>query len=116
MAYVVTRLCQDCVDTACMLVCPVNCFYVPKTPGPGRPEMLYISADECIDCDACVPECPWEAIFKDDDVPAPFADDTALNLLCDSERTEFVVAEHLDKPQPDNDQVAANKKKWGLDG
>jgi ferredoxin len=116
MAYVVTRLCIDCVDTACMVPCPVNCFYVPKTPAEGRPHQLYISADECINCDACVPECPWEAIFDESDVPTLFADDTALNALCDKERDLFNPAEHLDEPQPDADQVAANKKKWGLEG
>ena len=116
MAYVVTRLCIDCVDTACMLVCPVNCFYVPKTPGESRPNQLYISPDECINCDACVPECPWEAIFEEDAVPMPFAADVALNASSDKERDAFKAAEHLDKPQPDNDQVATNKRKWGLEG
>jgi ferredoxin len=116
MSYIVTRLCIDCVDTACMVVCPVNCFYVPKTPSKERPEQLYISPDECINCDACVPECPWEAIFNEDDTPKIFADDIPLNALCDKERDQFNPAEHLDKPQPDADQIAANKKKWGLEG
>jgi ferredoxin len=43
-------------------VCPVNCFY-------GDDRMLYINPNECIDCDACVPACPVEAIFALDDVP-----------------------------------------------
>ncbi len=113
MAYVVTKLCKDCVDTACMLVCPVNCFYTPKTVSEAHPNMLYISPDECIDCDACVPECPWEAIFKEDDVPEVFQADIALNALCDKERDQFNVAEHLDKPQPSDEEIAANKTKWG---
>ncbi len=114
MSYVVTRLCIDCVDTACMEPCPVTCFYVPKTPTESRPDQLYISADECINCDACVSACPWEAIFEESEVPKLFAADVALNLLCDSERDAFKPAEHIDKPQPDNDQVLANKRKWGL--
>jgi ferredoxin len=31
--------------------------------------MLVIDPDECIDCTLCVPECPVEAIFAEDDVP-----------------------------------------------
>ena len=72
MAYVVTRLCQGCKDTACMAVCPVDCFYEPKEPSADKPDMLYINPDECIDCDACVPECPWEAIYAEADVPKAF--------------------------------------------
>ncbi len=115
MSYVVTRLCIGCVDTSCMEPCPVTCFYVPKAPAEGRPDQLYISADECINCDACVAACPWEAIYEETEVPKLFAADVALNLLCDRERDEFKPAEHIDKPQPDNDQVAANKRKWGLE-
>jgi ferredoxin len=63
MAYVVTGNCDGCRFTDCVEVCPVNCFY-------GDEKMLYINPDECIDCDACVPACPVEAIFALDDVPA----------------------------------------------
>ncbi len=62
MTYVVTGNCEDCKFTDCVEVCPVNCFY-------GDDRMLYINPDECIDCDACVPACPVEAIFALDDVP-----------------------------------------------
>jgi ferredoxin len=116
MAFVVTRLCRDCVDTDCITVCPVDCFYIPKSIDAEHPNQLYISPDECINCDACVAECPWEAIFDEADVPAVFADDTALNAKCDAERDRFQAAEHLDKPTPDADAVEANKKKWGLGG
>ena len=63
MAYVVTGNCDSCRFTDCVEVCPVNCFY-------GDGNMLYINPNECIDCDACVPACPVEAIFSLDDVPA----------------------------------------------
>ena len=63
MAYVVTGNCDGCRFTDCVEVCPVNCFYADE-------KMLYINPDECIDCDACVPACPVEAIFAQDDVPA----------------------------------------------
>jgi ferredoxin len=62
MAYVVTGNCEDCRFTDCVEVCPVNCFY-------GDDRMLYINPNECIDCDACVPACPVEAIFALDDTP-----------------------------------------------
>jgi ferredoxin len=114
MAYVVTRLCIDNRDTDCVSVCPVDCFYVPKEVTADKPNMLYISVEECIDCAACEPACPWEAIFDANSVPAPFADDTPLNARCDSERDAFETAKHEEKHKPSPDEVAANKKKWGL--
>ena len=114
MTYVVSRLCRDCKDTACVAVCPVDCFYVPKQATEDLPDMLYISAAECIDCGACEPECPWEAITAGDAVPEPFSDDTPLNLRCDTERELFDVAKHNEKPKPSVEEVQANKAKWGL--
>jgi ferredoxin len=114
MAYIVTRLCQGCKDTACMTVCPVDCFYEPKEPSAELPDMLYINPDECIDCDACVPECPWEAIFAEADVPKIFDDDAPLNKLTMDQPDRFKKAVKLDKPQPSTSEVETNKKKWGL--
>jgi len=114
MTYVVTRLCRDCMDTACVTVCPVDCFYQPKQASGDLPLQLYISGEECIDCGACVPECPWEAIFEGGDTPSLFADDAPLNLRCDSERDKFETAQHVKKDErPTAEQVAANKQKWG---
>ena len=62
MAYVVTDSCIKCKYTDCVDVCPVDCFR-------EGPNMLVIDPDECIDCTLCVPECPVEAIFAEDDVP-----------------------------------------------
>ena len=56
------KACDGCRYTDCVVVCPVECFYEGET-------MLYIHPDECIDCEACVPECPVEAIFHEDDLP-----------------------------------------------
>jgi ferredoxin len=97
-----------------MIVCPVDCFYEPKEPSAGKPDMLYINPDECIDCDACVPECPWEAIYAEADVPAAFQSDIALNKLSMDDATSFKKAVKLDKPQPSAAEIAANKKKYGL--
>jgi ferredoxin len=58
MTFVVTDNCQRCRFTDCVAVCPVDCFH-------GDDEMLYIDPNECIDCGACVPECPVEAIFDE---------------------------------------------------
>ena len=68
MTHIVTRLCLR--DTACVEVCPVECMVL------GKPEdqwpWLYIDPDTCIDCGACVPECPYEAIFPEEEVPFDF--------------------------------------------
>jgi NAD-dependent dihydropyrimidine dehydrogenase PreA subunit len=71
MAHIVTSPCVGTHDTACMKVCPVNCFYdVPlKDVGLEGDKVLLINPDECIDCGLCVPECPVAAIFPLDDVP-----------------------------------------------
>jgi ferredoxin len=62
LTYVVTESCIKCKYTDCVDVCPVDCFR-------EGPNMLVIDPDECIDCTLCVPECPVEAIFAEDDVP-----------------------------------------------
>src|SRR2546426_5841707 len=75
MAYIITRLCRDCLDTGCVAVCPVDCIY--EYTGTDReqwPNQLYIHPDECIDCGACEPECPWQAIFEEVAVPAGVKD------------------------------------------
>lgn len=63
MAYVITEACIGVKDRACVDVCPVDCIYEGE-------DQLYIQPDECIDCGACEPECPVNAIFPEEDVPA----------------------------------------------
>ncbi len=72
MAHVVAEPCCDCKHTDCVVVCPVECFH-------EGPRMLYIHPDECIDCEACVPECPEEAIYHEDRLPADWAPFRDLN-------------------------------------
>ncbi|MHB1358251.1 MAG: ferredoxin FdxA [Rhodocyclaceae bacterium] len=72
MTYVVTENCIKCKYTDCVDVCPVDCFR-------EGPNFLVIDPDECIDCTLCVPECPAEAIFAEEDVPAEQQDFIALN-------------------------------------
>ena len=62
MTHVVTESCIKCKHTDCVDVCPVDCFY-------EGPNFLVIDPDECIDCAVCIPECPVNAIFADNDVP-----------------------------------------------
>jgi ferredoxin len=72
MAYVVCEPCRDCKYTDCVVVCPCECFYEGGA-------MLYIDPEHCIDCEACAPECPVEAIFPDPSVPPQWAHYIALN-------------------------------------
>ena len=70
MAYVIAEPCIGTKDTACVNVCPVDCIH-PRKDEDGFEDsaQLYIDPDTCIDCGACVPECPVTAIFPLDDVP-----------------------------------------------
>ncbi|OFZ86933.1 MAG: ferredoxin [Betaproteobacteria bacterium RBG_16_64_18] len=72
MTYVVTESCIKCKYTDCVDVCPVDCF-------KEGPNMLVIDPDECIDCAVCVPECPVNAIYAEDDLPAEQKAFVALN-------------------------------------
>ena len=70
MAYTIAEPCIGTKDTACVDVCPVDCIHPRKDEEEFEAEtMLYIHPDECIDCGACVPACPVEAIFVNDEVP-----------------------------------------------
>jgi len=62
MTHVVTDHCRQCRYTDCVSVCPVDCFH-------GDAEMLYIDPVRCIDCGACIPECPVEAIYDEGTLP-----------------------------------------------
>ena len=65
MAYVIAEPCVGTKDTACVDVCPVDCIHPRKDePNYAEETQLYISPSECIDCGACVPECPVEAIIE----------------------------------------------------
>lgn len=72
MTHVVTEACIKCKYTDCVEVCPVDCFR-------EGPNMLVIEPDECIDCTLCVPECPVEAIYAEDDLPDDQDKFTPLN-------------------------------------
>jgi len=72
VTYIIAEPCVDLLDKACIEECPVDCIYEGN-------RMLYIHPDECVDCGACEPVCPVEAIFYEDDVPQQWKDYTAAN-------------------------------------
>lgn len=74
MTYVISEPCVDVKDKSCIEECPVDCIYEG-----GR--MLYIHPDECVDCGACEPVCPVEAIYYEDDVPEQYLDYTQANAV-----------------------------------
>ena len=72
MAYVIAEPCIDVLDISCVSVCPVDCIHYEE----GVDRKLFIDPNECIDCGACEPECPVNAIFPEDQVPAEWANYT----------------------------------------
>ena len=90
MTTVVTDNCQDCRFTDCVTVCPVACFH-------GDEKMLYIDPNVCIDCSACIPECPVQAIFEEGDLP----DDKRSWIEVNAERAPSLpVIEEKQTPLP----------------
>lgn len=94
--YVITESCVDVRDRACVDECPVDCIY-------EGPRMLYIQPDECVDCGACEPVCPEEAIFYEDDLPAASQAYKEINISVFAEvgspggaRTAPLAADHPD--------------------
>jgi NAD-dependent dihydropyrimidine dehydrogenase PreA subunit len=91
MTYVITQKCAGACDTGCVDVCPCDCIIGPvpvdeiravppkdrRATFPGI--QLFIDPDECINCGACTAECPEEAIYFEDDVPAEHHADIARN-------------------------------------
>lgn len=116
MAFVVTRLCRDCKDLGCVNVCPTDCILEHRPPSgeSDLPNQLFIDPEDCIDCNLCVAECPWEAIYPDVDVPAEFAPDVALNAIVRSRRAEFRKPDVIPVFHPEMEAVEENKRKWGL--
>ncbi|MFI5050241.1 MAG: ferredoxin family protein [Gaiellales bacterium] len=94
MTYIIAEPCIDVKDKSCIDVCPVDCIH-------EMARMLVIDAEECIDCGACEPECPVEAIFPEDALPdkwEPFVkinyaypDSGAIDGLVDAYATEHNV-------------------------
>lgn len=88
MTYVVTETCVDCKFTYCAAVCPVEAFH-------EAPNCLYINPESCIDCNACVDECPVEAIYPETDVPADQYSWIELNA---SEAAKYPIITDTEEP------------------
>ena len=73
MTYIIAQPCVDVLDRACIEECPVDCIYEGE-------RMLYIHPDECVDCGACEPVCPVEAIYYEDDVPDQWKEYYKVNV------------------------------------
>ena len=115
MPWVITRLCADCLDTACVKVCPVDCIYGLTVEDSNYRRQLFIHPDECINCSACEPECPWGAIFEDSEVPEIFKEDTEINanIFKDHPSQEFTTTPKPIKENPNQEEIEENKRKWG---
>src|SRR5690606_7211958 len=101
MTFVVTSNCHRCRYTDCVSVCPVECFQ-------GDDEMLYIDPDVCIDCGACVSECPVEAIFAEGSRP----DEEQAWLAINAERaTRLPLVDTTQEPLP---TAAAGARELGF--
>jgi NAD-dependent dihydropyrimidine dehydrogenase PreA subunit len=74
MTYIITEPCIDLKDKSCIDVCPVDCIHETD-------RMLVIDPEECIDCGACEPECPVEAIYPEDAVPDKWEPFIRINYL-----------------------------------
>ena len=99
-----------------MAVCPVDCIVKLSEPDPKWPAQLYIDPEECISCGVCEPECPWEAIYEDEQVPEIFQADIAKNAEILECRDDFEVPEKGEADTPSPADVEANKAKWGFTG
>lgn len=109
MTHVVTERCVACCYTDCCAVCPVDCFYDIESP-----KMLVIDPDACIDCTLCVPECPVQAIWGQDELPGDYGEWLERNASLIS--GGVVIKEKRD-PEPDAvslSQIQAREKERGL--
>lgn len=104
MTHVVTESCIKCKYTDCVDVCPVDCF-------KAGPNFLVIDPDECIDCAVCIPECPVEAIFAEEDIPDDQQEFIEINAELSKEWPTITRME--DKPE-DADKWADVKEKKHL--
>ncbi len=95
MAYVIAEPCIDLLDISCVSVCPVDCIHYEE----GVDRKLFIDPNECIDCGACEPECPVNAIFPEDQVPAEWASYTQIDAVWFTDRAAARAAVDAAKPR-----------------
>ena len=82
MAYVIAQPCIGVKDTACVVVCPCDCIHpTADEPGFAAADQLFIDPDHCIDCALCAQECPVNAIFPEESLPAEWAEYTQMDAV-----------------------------------
>ena len=94
MAYVIAEPCIDVLDVSCVSVCPVDCIHYEE----GVDRKLYIDPNECIDCGACEPECPVNAIFPEESLPPEWATFTQIDATWFTDRGSARAAVDAHKP------------------
>ncbi len=114
MTVVITRLCQDCVDGSCVDACPTDAIveHRPADRASELPNQLFVNPELCISCNQCAPECPWDAIYDEDDVPARFAADVALNRRAFEKADEYHVPATRLRRRATSEEVDSNRAKW----
>ena len=100
MTYVIAQPCVDVMDKSCIEECPVDCIYEGA-------RMLYIHPDECVDCGACEPVCPVEAIYYEDDLPASWSHCTRINAEFFDQHGSPGGASRLGRTGADHPDIAA---------
>jgi len=106
MTFVVTESCIKCKLTDCVIVCPVNCFR-------EGPNFLVIDPAECIDCKVCVPECPVDAIYAEEDVPEDQKEFIRINA--ELSKIWQPITEKKDAPPDADDWTKVKDKKHLLE-
>ena len=94
MTYVIAEPCIDLLDVSCVSVCPVDCIHFEE----GVDRKLFIDPNECIDCGACEPECPVNAIFPEESLPVEWAQFTPIDALWFTDRAGARAAVDAIKP------------------
>ena len=94
MAHVVAEPCIKCKYTDCVAVCPVDCFHEGVN-------FLVIDPDTCIDCGLCVPECPTQAIFPEEDLPEKWHEYIEINAKYTS---DWPVIDEQKEPLPEAEE------------
>jgi NAD-dependent dihydropyrimidine dehydrogenase PreA subunit len=91
MSFIIGKSCVGCVDTSCVRVCPVDCINGPIDIGGMGEEVknmtkeelsdkqLFINPELCILCGACVPECPVDAIYRDEEEAIEMNDEESIH-------------------------------------
>ena len=110
MTYIVTDRCVGSRYTECVADCPVDCFYELQDP-----VMLIVNPDECIDCDACVPLCPVNAIYPEDEVPDEYQEWVEKNgaSLCNDDNRITDTSGELEGALSLDDVKAKEAKQFG---